>query len=122
MRSTERRHRRGSTVTESLRYQLEACCKDGRLEAMVVADGDGLPLAVSGDASDEVAAKMAVIGSRIREFNGTLLEAGQKWDVQMIKFAVEGGELLMCAVGGSVEQRKRQITRGAEGAARILAA
>ena len=36
-------------VTQALRYQLDACCEDGRIEAMVVADGDGLPLAASGD-------------------------------------------------------------------------
>jgi hypothetical protein len=122
MRKIERRRRRGSTTTESLRYQLEACCQEGRLQAMVLADEDGLMLAASGDACDEVAAKMAVLGCRIREFNGTLLEHGRRWDVQMLKIPIEGTELLVCAVGGSVEQRKRQIARGAEGAARILAA
>lgn len=121
---TDRRTHRGDTVTQSLRYQLEACCRDGRIEAMVVADGDGLPLASSGDtyACDEVAARMVLVGPRIREFNGTLLGPGHKWDVQMIKLAVDGGELLVCAVGGTADQRKRQIKRGAEGAARILAA
>jgi hypothetical protein len=121
MRKPERRRRRGTTITESLRYQLEACCKDGRLEAMVLSDEDGLPLAMTG-LCDEVAAKMAVIGARIREFNGTLLEAGNKWDVQMLKVPIEGSQLLVCAVGGNAEQRQRQITRGAAGAARILAA
>ena len=122
MRKTERRRRRGSTTTESLRYQLDACCQDGRLEAMVLADEDGLLLASSGESCEAVAAKMAILGCRIREFTGTLLEHGHRWDVQMIKVPIEGSELLVCAVGGSVEQRKRQIARGAEGAARILAA
>jgi len=47
---------------------------------------------------------------------------GQRWDVQMTKVSVDGSELLVCAVGGSTEQRKRQIARGAAGAVRILAA
>jgi hypothetical protein len=91
---------------------------------MVLADGDGLPLASSGDtyACDEVAARMVLVGSRIKEFNGTLLGAGHRWDVQMMKIVVEDTELLMCAVGGTAEARKRQITRGTEGALRILAA
>lgn len=91
---------------------------------MVVADGDGLPLASSGDtyACDEVAARMVLAGRRIREFNGTLLGAGHKWDVQMVKVTVDGSELLVCAVGGSPTARKRQIARGAAGAQRILAA
>jgi hypothetical protein len=119
----DRRRRRGATTTEALRYQLEACCLDGRIEAMVVADGDGLPLASSGDtyACDEVAARMVLVGPRIREFNGTLLGVGHKWDVQMMKVAVDGSELLVCAVGGTSAARKRQIVRGAEGARRILA-
>jgi hypothetical protein len=121
---TERRRRRANTATQALRYQLAACCEDGRIEAMVVADGDGLPLASSGDtyACDEVAARMVLVGTRIKEFNGTLLGAGHRWDVQMVKVEVEGSELLVCAVGGTAEARKRQIVRGAEGALRILAA
>ena len=40
----------------------------------------------------------------------------------MMKVDIDGTELLVCAVGGTAEARKRQITRGAEGALRILAA
>lgn len=91
---------------------------------MVVADGDGLPLASSGDtfACDEVAARMALVAPRIKEFSGTLLGAGLAWQVQMQKVQIDDTELLVCAVGGTAESRKRQITRSAEGALRILAA
>jgi hypothetical protein len=65
---------------------------------------------------------MVLVGPRIRSFDGTLLGGGQRWDVQMTKVSVDGSELLVCAVGGSTEQRKRQIARGAAGAVRILAA
>ena len=121
---TERRRRRAKTTTQALRYQLASCCEDGRIDAMVVADGDGLPLASSGDtyACDEVAARMVLVGARIKEFNGTLLGQGQRWDVQMMKVQVDGSELLVCAVGGTAEARKSQITRGASGALRILGA
>jgi hypothetical protein len=124
MKAQERRRRRGTTVTQSLRYQLEACCEDSGITAMVVADGDGLPLASSGDAyaCDEVAARMVLAGRRVREFNGVLLGAGHRWDVQMKKIELEGTELLVCAVGGSADARQRQIARGAAGAARILTA
>jgi hypothetical protein len=120
----ERRHRRAETATEALRYQLAACCEEGRIQAMVVADGDGLPLASSGDtfACDEVAARMVLAGRRIKTFDGVLLGSGCKWDVQMVKVEVEGSELLVCAVGGSAASRSKQIKRGAEGALRILAA
>ena len=66
---------------------------------------------------------MVLVGSRIKEFNGTLLGGGgARWDVQMIKVDVDGSELLVCAVGGTPDERRRQIARGADGARRILAA
>jgi hypothetical protein len=40
----------------------------------------------------------------------------------MMKVQISGSELLVCAVGGTAEARKRQLVRGAEGALRILAA
>lgn len=108
----------------ALTYQLAACCDDGKIDAMVVADSDGLPLASSGDdyVCDEIAGRIVLVGSRIKEFSGTLLGPGQRWDVQMKKIEVDGFELLVCAVGGSAEARARQISRGADGARRILAA
>jgi len=119
----ERRRRRAKSITLALSYQLDDCCKDGKIEAMVLADGDGLQLAAAGDsyACDEVAARMVLVGTRIRSFDGTLLGDGHRWDVQMTKVAVDGSELLVCAVGGTSAQRKRQIARGAAGALRILA-
>ena len=124
MVTQDRRLRRGATVTQSLRYQLAACCEEGRIDAMVVADEDGLPLASSGNpyACDEVAARIVLVGPRIREFNGVLFGSGHRWDVQMKKVECQGAELLVCAVGGTAEARQRQIARGAEGAVRILAA
>jgi len=118
----ERRKRRADSVTLALSYQLDVCCKDGSIQAMVVADQDGLPIAAAGDAfaCDEVAVRMCKVGARIKEFNGKLLDGSAGWDVQMTKVVVDGSELLVCAVGGSPAQRKKQIARGAKGALRIL--
>ena len=91
---------------------------------MVVADRDGLPLASSGDteACDEIAARMVHVAARTHAFSGTLLGNGRRWDVEMQKLRVDHGELFVCAVGGTPEQRQRQLSRGASGALRILAA
>lgn len=114
-------------MTQSLRYQLAACCEDGKIEAMVVADEDGLPLAASGDAyaCDEVAARMVLVGARIRQFDGVIFGPGgpqHQWNVQMQRVEVGGAELLVCVVGGTPDARRAQIARGAAGAVRILAA
>lgn len=121
---TERRHRRAKTTTLALSYQLDQCCKEGSMEAMVVADSDGLPLAAAGDAyaCEEVAARMVLVGPRISSFDGTLLGDAKQWNVQMTKVRIDGSELLVCAVGGTAAARKKQIARGAAGALRILAA
>jgi hypothetical protein len=119
-----RRTRRSDDPTLALTYQLAACCVDGGIEAMVVADGDGVPLASAGDdfACDYVAARMVRVGPRIRDFHGTLLGAGGPWDVQMRKLDLGGaGEVVVCAIGGTAAARQRQIQRSLDGAARILA-
>lgn len=120
----ERRIRRTDSAALALRYQLDDCCRDGDIHAMVVADLDGLPLAVAGDAyaCDEVAARVVVAGSKISSFAGTVLGDGGHWDVHMQKLDLAGDELVICAVGGTASERKRQIQRGAAGAMRILAA
>lgn len=94
------------------------------MHAMVVADEDGLPLAASGDtgACDEVAASMAQVAARTDQFAGTLYRGGRHWEVEMTKVSVDGTNLVVCAVGGSAEQRWRQVARGAQGTRRILGA
>jgi hypothetical protein len=124
MSTIERRRRRSELITQALTYQLNACCEDGRIHAMVIADDEGLPLASAGDGAtcDEVAATMALIANRTDQFTGTLLRGGRYWDIQMARVPVDGSELVVCAIGGSPEQRDRQVARGAQGTRRILGA
>lgn len=122
MQTIERRRRRTNVITDALTYQLSACCEDGGMRAMVIADADGLPLAVSGDAveCDELAARMALVASRTPGFSGTMIGGGKAWDVEMERLAVQGSSLLVCAIGGTKEQRREQVARGARGTMRIL--
>lgn len=117
----ERRKRRSTDPHIALTLQLDACCDSG-LAAMVLADGDGLRLASSGDdfACEEIAGRMVVVARRIQEFAGTLIGPGQQWDVQMTKFEVDGSELVLCAVGGSAVDRQRQLSRASTAVERIL--
>lgn len=121
--TTDRRRRRATSISGALNLQLSACCEEGEIDAMVLADLDGLPLAASGDsfACDEVAASMVKVGSKVPAFSGTLYGPGHRWEVQMQKVEIAGTELLVCAVGGTDAARRRQLSRGAAGAARILA-
>jgi hypothetical protein len=118
----DRRRQRSSNASEALHHQLDACRRDGDIEAIVIADDEGLTLAASGDAAacDEIAARSAQVGRRVAEFSGTMLGHGQAWDVQVKRIHVVGGELLVCAIGGSSAMRQRQVERSAAGARRIL--
>ncbi|HEX3762484.1 MAG TPA: hypothetical protein VHW23_27470 [Kofleriaceae bacterium] len=124
MPTLERRRCRSELITQALTYQLNACREDGRMHAMVLADDIGLPLASSGDpdACDEVAASMAMVAARTDQFAGTLYRDGRYWEVEMTRIPVDGSHLVVCAVGGSAEQRWRQVARGVRGARRILGA
>ncbi len=119
----ERRRRRSPEPSLALHYQLAACCDDGDVAAMAMADDDGVPLALAGQVSAcrDVAGRMSSVASRIAELECTVLSAGARWDVSMKKIATDCGEVVVCAVGGSAEARARQIRRTTAGAQRIFA-
>jgi hypothetical protein len=119
----ERRTRRSDNITQALRLQLAACRDAGRLAAMVLADRDGLPLAVVGDlpTCEEVAGRMALVGQRVSSYRGTVRTDDGAWPVHMRRVIVDGAGLLLCAIGGSRSERQRQIVRSSAGVERILA-
>jgi hypothetical protein len=121
MNGDERRLRRSEESHLALAYQLDACCEDG-VHAMVIADGDGVPLAWSGDlfACDEVAGRLVRVGRKIQDFHGTVLGDGESWPVHMTRLDVDGAEIILCVVGGDTESQARQLRRGVAGVRRIL--
>ena len=102
--TVERRHRRGATLGDALNFQLAACVEDEGLEAMVLADGDGLCVANWGDIEtcEEAAGRAPLPGGQARS----------------VRFG--GMELYLCAVGGKPAARRRSLDRSAKGVSRIL--
>lgn len=118
----ERRRRRSQNITRALRYQLDACQGDARLDGMVLSDEDGLTLAAAGDdrTCDEVAAHLPLIGRKVESFEGVLLSSHQGMEVAIRRFRVFGSDLYLAAIGGRAAQRKKQLSRSRRGVARIL--
>ena len=87
---------------------------------MVIADADGLPVACSGDRDtcDELAARLA-LSARGAVAVGLPAAVGGE---DLVTFAVGGHQLLLGAAGGTEGSRHAQLSRGLEGALRILAA
>jgi hypothetical protein len=123
MPHTERRQRRSDCHSQALYYQLDACRERATLEAMILADEDGLCLAASGDASvcEEFAVHTAMVCEDTASFAGTVLSPVRRWDVSMQRFEVEGVPLYLCAIGGDISERAREIARSMGGISRILA-
>ena len=104
-------------------YQLAACCADGTITAMAVADDDGVPLAQAGalDVCRDVLGRVAAVASRISAIEWTVLGAGRPWEVSMRKISTGGGDLVICAIGGGAADRLRAIERASAGLIRIIA-
>ena len=100
----ERRQRRGETLGDALNFQLAACVEDEGLQAMVLADADGLCVANWGDRDtcEEVAVRAPLPGAQARP----------------VRFGAI--ELYLCAVGGAAPARRRSLERSAQGVSRIL--
>lgn len=119
---TERRRRRSDDPLEAMRLQLDACRDDGAVDAMVIFDDQGLRLAGSGDGEtcDEVAATLPLVSRDLDYFEGHLSSPRGTWDLAVRRFAVSGGSLFVCAVGGMTRARSRQLLRSLGCASRLL--
>jgi hypothetical protein len=121
----ERRQRRSDTQGQALFYQLDASRTRASLEAMILADRNGLCVAASGEDSDmcdEFAAHMAIVCDRVTYFQGSVLSPSTRREVHMQRFQVGDDELFLCAIGGDSALRDYEISRSASGVNRILAA
>jgi hypothetical protein len=123
MPNTERRHRRSDCHSQALYYQLDACRERAMLEAMILADENGLCLAASGEPSicEEFAVHAAMVCEDTASFAGTVLSPARRWDVSMQRFEIEGVPLYLCAIGGEMNERAQEIDRSMGGVSRILA-
>ena len=124
LEGSDRRRRRANDVALALRYQLDACRGESAMEALVVADEDGLCLAASGplETCHEVAAVLPFLGRRRKHFQGTVLSAKGGLRVLVQAFDFGGQELYACAIGGDERRRGADLERSVAGVTRILAA
>ncbi len=119
----ERRKRRSELTTEALSFQLDECRRTAKLEGMVLSDEAGMCLASAGntESCEEVAARLPLVGRRVRDFDGVLFSDQRGFAVRMRRFHIGESELYVCAIGGRPDQRDRQILRSITAVTRILA-
>ena len=117
----ERRERRSADRETALRFQLESVKNRGNIEALVLADADGLLLAGAGEPAicEELGALAPLVArSAMGMPLGPLLEGG---DVAVRPVSIHGQELVLASLGGGVA-RDALLTTSSEGIRRILAA
>jgi len=111
-------------MTEALRLQLHACREAADLTGIVLSDEDGVCIASSGDevTCEEIAARLPLVGRKVKDFEGILFSPWKGVEVRMRRFHVDGAELYMAAIGSTKSQRDLQLNRSIGGVARILQA
>ncbi|MFW5876734.1 MAG: hypothetical protein ACOCXM_08350 [Myxococcota bacterium] len=116
----ERRTRRSEEQQVALRYQLEHAREQGGLQAMVLADGDGLSVVASGDPAfvTELAAMAPLMGSA--PFGMPLSPLLRGVDVAVRPLMLNGQTLYLATAGGGMA-RDAVITHSVQGVTRILA-
>lgn len=124
MRKNERRLRRSHLKGPALSLQLQACTERSGVDAMILADGDGLVVASSAwndDSTEQIAAQMANVG--VHQFRvATLREGGLPRTVAARGFQAGEQELVVCAVGCPTERTLGELYAAIGGIQRILAA
>lgn len=116
----ERRQRRSSDRFLALRYQLEHTREKGSLEALVLADEEGLLVASSGDASicAELGAVAPLVANAVMGMPMPPLLRGA--EVAIRPLHVYGQRLYLASVGGGVA-RDVHLQSSRCGVQRILA-
>jgi len=118
MRLIERRVQRSEHRDVALRHQIEHARQKGRLEALVLADVHGMPLAEAGDRA--VCAELAAIAPLVSRSLGLpmppLLRGA---DVAVRALRVHGQPLFLASVGGTVA-RDALLVSSIQGVHRIL--
>jgi len=129
--SKERRTRRSSDIMTALHYQLAFARHQGGFDALVLADSAGCVVAGAGAwATCELLAAYAPLlahddaakSSAGDESGAPMTDDAAKSltrDVEVQKFMVDGGEVLLCSRGGGAA-RAPFLSHAASGCLRIL--
>jgi hypothetical protein len=123
MHVEERRQKRSVDPLVALHYQLSYARKDGRLDAIVVADGSGIMVAGAGAWAicEELAAYAPLLADASNARSPTTASRVEdlRRHVDVKRVEVDGQEVLLCARGGTT--RTVFLDQAAGGVARILA-
>ena len=118
-RLVERRLRRSDQPVVALRYQLEHTRQRGRLEAVVLASEEGLPVACAGDAA--ICAELAAVAPWLSRsvFSMPQLPLLRGAELACRSIRVHGQNLYLVTAGGSVA-RDALLSSSIDGLERIL--
>ena len=120
----ERRNHRSENVQLALGLQLDACRRDADLEAIVLSDADGLPLALAGQTSlcTELAATVPLLDrGRFEQCEDVTAPRGGG-QVSVQRFEIDASPLYLAVSARDLATSERQLARSVAGVARILRA
>ena len=118
----DRRRQRSNDPLVALHYQLAQAGREGKVDAMVVADDSGVLVAGAGPwaSCEELAAYAPLLAQWCEPGLGSYGNLGElRTNVDVQRVETDGQSVFLCARGGWM--RAMAMERAAQGVARILA-
>ena len=123
MRKRERRVRRSNQMGTALSFQLEACASRSGVEAMILANRDGLVVASSPwnpESTEVVAAQLARVQTHQFRVGTVRAQGSAPRTISARGFDVGDEELVVCAVGCPTTKMVGEIYEAIGGIKRIM--
>ncbi|HUT77088.1 MAG TPA: hypothetical protein VM285_05345 [Polyangia bacterium] len=119
----ERRTNRSDNLFEALGLQLAATAKRGGFTSLVLAEGQGIPVASAGfrDDLEDIVAVAPSLAPDARPWQGKLHDGSGAVMVTVMPVNTGDGPLFLCAAGGHGREVTTDLLRGGVGICRILA-
>ena len=118
----ERRTNRSDNILEALGLQLAATARRGGFTSLMLAEGQGVPVAFAGEDSEieEIAAVAPSLAPGARPWRGRLRRESGCVQVSVMPISTRDGPLFLCAIGGHGPEVTADLLQGGLGICRIL--
>jgi hypothetical protein len=119
----ERRTHRSDNILEALSLQLASTARRAGFTSLLLAEGQGLPVAGAGPCADleEIAALAPGLAPGALPWQGTLRRDGWPTLVTVLPVSTGDGPVFLCAAGGHGSGAAADLLHAGLGVSRILA-
>ncbi len=120
--TSERRHRRSTDPQTALFHQLSISAERALFNSIVLADGNGLVMAWSGNRGlcEQMAAFSPLLARNMKPWHGDVATNIGQVRLSVAPLSVDGNPLFIAAVAGKKSDIAKELFRSGQGISRIL--